>query len=114
MLAPHPLSPDQGMLQPLMRETQWCAAYVIARHEKVVADQMARRSVESFLPLYHSVRSWKNRLAPLTVSQRLLRHGLRVDLTYVNDVIPSGVRQLPTCLLANFVHSGRTTGGVPQ
>jgi len=65
MLAPQPLSLDQGMLQPLMRETQWCAAYVIARHEKVVADQMARRSVESFLPLYHAVRSWKNRRAHL-------------------------------------------------
>lgn len=47
-------------------------------------------------------------------SQRLPRHGLRVEFTYVNDAVPSGVRQLPTCLLANFVHSGRTTGGLAQ
>jgi transcription antitermination factor NusG len=40
---------------------RWCAVYVIARHEKVIADQMTRRSVESFLPLYRSVRNWKDR-----------------------------------------------------
>ena len=45
MLAPQPLSLDQGMLQPPMRKTQWCAAYVTARHEKVVADQIGMKDV---------------------------------------------------------------------
>lgn len=54
------VSPAQGTL-PRQIEVCWCAVYTVARHEKVVADQLARRSLESFLPLYHSVRHWKNR-----------------------------------------------------
>jgi transcription antitermination factor NusG len=46
-------------------EAHWCAAYVVARHEKVVAEQLVRRSVESFLPLYHTVHYWKKRRAEL-------------------------------------------------
>src|SRR5919198_4199788 len=50
------------LLLPLVK-AQWYAAYVVARHEKVVAGQLALRSVESFLPLYNAVRYWKNRWA---------------------------------------------------
>jgi len=39
---------------------QWYAAYTRARHEKRVAEQMQRRSVECFLPLYETVHHWKN------------------------------------------------------
>ena len=60
---PQPLRAEQGRLPHPPLESRWCAAYVIARHEKVVADHMTRRSLESFLPLYRSVRSWKNRRA---------------------------------------------------
>jgi transcription antitermination factor NusG len=42
-------------------ELKWYAAYTRAHHEKRVAEQLARRSVESFLPLYESVRRWKDR-----------------------------------------------------
>lgn len=38
----------------------WFAAYTTPRHEKVVARQFDVRNVESFLPLYRSVRRWKN------------------------------------------------------
>jgi hypothetical protein len=58
-----PLSLDQRTSLPRSPEAYWCAAYVMARHEKVVADQLTRRSVEAFLPLYRSVRYWKNRRA---------------------------------------------------
>jgi transcription antitermination factor NusG len=63
MQPPQPLSANQGAHTRPPLDSHWCAVYVIARHEKVVADHMARRSVESFLPLYRSVRSWKNRRA---------------------------------------------------
>src|SRR5229473_6075625 len=39
----------------------WCAAYTLANHEKRVTEQLTERSVEHFLPLYESVRSWKDR-----------------------------------------------------
>ena len=40
---------------------QWYAAYTSANHEKRVAEQLGARSVEHFVPLYESVRRWKDR-----------------------------------------------------
>ena len=42
-------------------ESNWYAAYTCANQEKRVAQQLERRAVESFLPLYESVRRWKDR-----------------------------------------------------
>jgi transcription antitermination factor NusG len=39
----------------------WYAASTRANHEKNVAEHLAARSVEHFLPLYESVRRWKDR-----------------------------------------------------
>ena len=39
----------------------WYALYTCARHEKRVAEQIKRRSFPCFLPLYRSVRRWKDR-----------------------------------------------------
>src|ERR1051325_9315299 len=38
----------------------WYAAYTRGRHEKSVSRQLEERSIDSFLPLYHSVRRWKD------------------------------------------------------
>jgi transcription antitermination factor NusG len=43
------------------RELRWYAAYTSANHEKRVAEQLAVRAVDHFLPLYSSVRRWKDR-----------------------------------------------------
>lgn len=40
---------------------RWYALYTSPRHEKVVAQQLNERCVESFLPLYHSWHRWKDR-----------------------------------------------------
>jgi transcription antitermination factor NusG len=42
-------------------EQRWYAAYTSANHEKRVAEQFGVRSVEHFLPLYESMRRWKDR-----------------------------------------------------
>ena len=42
-------------------EPHWYAAYTSANHEKRVAEQARQRSLECFLPLYESVRRWKDR-----------------------------------------------------
>lgn len=42
-------------------EPSWYAAYTNANHEKSVSKQLEQRSVEHFLPLYESVRAWKDR-----------------------------------------------------
>jgi len=67
-------------------ESRWYAAYTCANHEKKVRDQLDQRSVESFLPVYETVRRWKDRrmrldlpLFPGYVFVRLaLRDRLRV------------------------------------
>jgi transcription antitermination factor NusG len=67
-------------------EERWYAAYTSANHENRVAKQLDVREVEHFLPLYTSVRRWKDRrvtlelpLFPGYVFVRLaLRERLRV------------------------------------
>ena len=55
------------MAEPAKLETitvptaRWVAVYTVARHEKVVAQQLQERKVETFLPLYRTVRRWKDR-----------------------------------------------------
>lgn len=46
-------------------EPHWYAAYTSANHEKRVTAQLRERSVEHFLPLYESVRRWKDRKVKL-------------------------------------------------
>ena len=44
---------------------RWYAAYTCGNHEKRVRDHLEKRSVESFLPVYESVRRWKDRKVKL-------------------------------------------------
>jgi transcription antitermination factor NusG len=86
-------------------EVRWYAAYTSANHEKRVAEQMGVRKVENFLPLYASVRRWKNRrvtlerpLFPGYVFVRLaLRDRLRVQ-TIPGVARLVGFGQTPTAL----------------
>lgn len=42
-------------------ERNWFAVYTRSRHEKAVADQLSRKSVQHLLPLYRTVHRWKSR-----------------------------------------------------
>jgi transcription antitermination factor NusG len=42
-------------------ECPWFAAYTCAQHERRVEQQFGERGIESFLPMYESVRRWKDR-----------------------------------------------------
>jgi transcription antitermination factor NusG len=76
-------------------EARWYAAYTSANHEKRVAEQMGVRGVEHFLPLYASVRRWKNRRVtlerPLFPGYVFVRMALR-DRLQVQQI--PGVAQL--------------------
>jgi len=48
-------------------EPRWYVAHTSANHEKRVTQQLLERSVEHFLPLYDSVRRWKDRRMKLQV-----------------------------------------------
>jgi transcription antitermination factor NusG len=75
-------------------EQRWYAAYTCANHERRVQGQLEHRSVESFLPLYRSVRRWKDRRVlldlPLFPGYIFVRLALRDRLRVLQ--IPSVVR----------------------
>jgi transcription antitermination factor NusG len=58
--ATYPLQTQMAMVEP-----RWYAAYTCANHEKRVAAELGAREVEHFLPLYSSVRRWKDRRVQL-------------------------------------------------
>lgn len=61
------LSQMDSIVEPRMslQCPQWYAAYTWANHEKRVAEQLAQKEVENFLPLYEAVHRWKDRRARL-------------------------------------------------
>jgi len=96
-------------------EPHWYAAYTCANHEKGVAQQLERRSVECFLPLYESVRRWKDRRVrlqlPLFPGYVFVRLALRDRLQVLE--IPSVVRLVgfdghPTPLPVEDIETIRT------
>jgi transcription antitermination factor NusG len=46
---------------PLIEKPHWFAIRTRSRHEKLVADQLQRQNIESFLPLLKTVREWSDR-----------------------------------------------------
>jgi transcription antitermination factor NusG len=46
----------------------WYALYTCPRHEKRVAEQIEQRHISCFLPLYRSVRRWKDRRKELELA----------------------------------------------
>jgi transcription antitermination factor NusG len=52
---------ETAHLPTAFEEPRWYVAHTSANHEKRVTQQLQERSVENFLPLYDSVRRWKDR-----------------------------------------------------
>src|SRR5579872_2904391 len=44
-----------------LADEKWYALYTCARHEKRIAEQIERRSLPCFFPLYRSMRRWADR-----------------------------------------------------
>jgi len=58
----------QNLVPSAENETAWYAAYTCVRHERVVARQLAERRVDCFVPMYRSVRRWKDRQKTLDLA----------------------------------------------
>jgi transcription elongation factor/antiterminator RfaH len=61
-------SKEVAIMEPTKQEGNWYALYTCARHEKRVANQIERRNFSCFLPLYRSVRRWKDRRKELELA----------------------------------------------
>ena len=62
-------TPAQSLINPSAEPngTQWYALYTAPRHEKQVADRIQSQGIACFLPLYRSVRRWKDRRKELAL-----------------------------------------------
>ena len=73
---------------------EWYALYTCSRHEKQVAAQLQQRDIGFFLPLYASVRRWKDRRVslqlPLFPGYILVYTSLQHRIDVLN--IPGAVR----------------------
>ena len=49
-------------------QVRWYATHVCSRHEKQVVSQLQERNVDCFLPVYRSVRRWKDRRKELDLA----------------------------------------------
>jgi len=72
----------------------WYVAHTCANHEKRIAIQLGQRSIEHFLPLYDSMRRWKDRRMnlqlPLFPGYLFVRLALRDRMQVLQ--VPSVVR----------------------
>jgi transcription antitermination factor NusG len=48
-------------------DSAWCVLYTRHQHEKAVAEMLSAKGFEVFLPLYESIRRWKDRTKMLTL-----------------------------------------------
>lgn len=117
---PFPTKQHPEVYPPVL-ESRWCVAYVVTRHEKAVAQELRRRSVESFLPVYQAIHYWNKRrvqielpLFPsyvfvrMTCDQRLrvLQVPAIVHLVTFNG-LPASVPEEEIEALRAAVHLGR-------
>jgi len=77
-------------------EPHWYVAQTCARHEKCVAEQLAGRKIEKFLPIYETVNRWKDRRVrlqlPIFAGYIFVRLPLRERLRVLE--LPSVVKLL--------------------
>lgn len=86
---------------------RWYALLTCSRHEKVVHLQLERKAFESFLPLYHSVRRWKDRRKELTLP-------LFPGYVFVRMEFSERLEALKTHGVARIVSFGGTPASLPE
>src|ERR1700728_728379 len=88
-------------------ETNWYALYTCARHEKQVARQIEQRHISCFLPLYRSVRRWKDRRKELELA-------LFPGYVFVRIALEDRLRVLQLASVVRFVSFNGRPLPLPQ
>ena len=99
------MGPDLGVWDETVK---WFAVYTSPRHEKAVARHLQVRHIDSFLPLYTSVRRWKNR-CQVPVEQPLFPSYLFVHIPRRES---TRVLQVPG--VVSIVSTGREPSALPS
>jgi transcription antitermination factor NusG len=84
----------------------WFAVYTAPRHEKYVHAQLTAKRIQSFLPLYTTIRKWKNRV------RREIQHPLLPGYVFVCLGADERLPVLQTSGVVYFVGSGGAPSGL--
>jgi transcription antitermination factor NusG len=98
---------EKVALSPQYCEGRWYAAYTSANHEKRVAVQLKERAIEHFLPLFESVRRWKDR-------RRKLELPLFPGYVFVRLALQDRLQVLQVPGVAKLVGFNGTPAELPQ
>jgi transcription termination/antitermination protein NusG len=98
---------EAAVLPAASLEERWYAAYTSANHEKRVAEQLKKRSVEQFVPLYASVRRWKDRRVELEMP-------LFPGYVFVRMALQNRLRVLQVPGVAKLVGFGGAPTALPE
>lgn len=85
----------------------WYAAYTSANHEKRVAEQLTRKEVENFLPLYEALHRWKDRRVRLQMP-------LFPGYVFVRLPLSERLKVLQTSGVARLVGFGERPVALPE
>ena len=99
-------APGQDPLDSLV-DVRWYAIYTSANHEKRIAAELERRSIECFLPLYSSVRRWKDRRVKLDLP-------LFPSYVFLHFALRDRLRALQIPGVARFVGFGSGATAIPE
>ena len=86
---------------------RWYAIYTSSRHEKVVANQLEQRGIESFLPLYRSWHRWKDR-------RKLVELALFPSYVFVRMEAQKRLRVLQVPGVVNLVSFNGEPAALPE
>jgi transcription termination/antitermination protein NusG len=88
-------------------DTRWYAVYTNPRHEKRVEQQGCQRGFECFLPVYKSVRRWKDRRKELELP-------LFPGYVFVHLALKDRLRILQLPGVIEFVSCGARPAALPE
>jgi transcription antitermination factor NusG len=92
---------------PSSEQSHWYAIHTRPNHEKRVAAQLKRRDLDQLLPLYDSIRQWKDRKVRLAVP-------LFPGYVFVRIALRERLRVLEIPGVANIVGFGNQPARLPE
>ncbi len=98
---------EAAVLHAEYHEERWYAAQTCANHERRVLEQLRQRTVEAYVPLYASVRRWKDRRVRLELP-------LFPGYVFVRLVLRDRLRVLQTPSVVRLVGFGGQPAALPD
>jgi len=85
----------------------WCAVYTRHQHEKAVSEMLQAKGLEVFLPVYESMRRWKDR-------KKLLSLPLFPSYVFVRGALDRRLQVLTTPGVHMLISRGERVATIPE